>query len=110
MPNQTENWTYEEFHAFIMLYAANTDGHITREEEELIVPTLTAAEYTRIKSVFMACDDADALDIIFSYREQYCQTQADKDRILADMVEICEANSGLEQIERGVFHIFERML
>ena len=67
MPNQTENWTYEEFHAFVMLYAANTDGHITREEEELIVPTLTASEYIRIKSVFMACDDADALDIIFSY-------------------------------------------
>jgi len=110
MPNQKDNWTYEEFHAFVMLYAANTDGHITREEEELIIPTLTAAEYTRIKSVFMACDDADALDIIFSYRDQYCQTKADKDRILTDMVEICEANSGLEQIERGVLHIFERML
>jgi|GEM_PF-511646 len=110
MVNQTDNWTYAEFHAFVMLYAANTDGNLAREEEELIVPTLTAAEYTRIKSIFMACDDADALDIIFSYRKQYCRTKADKDKILADMLEIYQADAGIGQIERSVHHIFERML
>jgi len=110
MPNQADNWSYEEFHAFVMLYAANTDGHLTREEEALIVPTLTAPEYSGIRSVFMACDDADALDIIFSYRDQYCRTKEDKDKILKDMQEIYEANAGMEQVERGVLHIFERML
>ncbi|MDO8368991.1 MAG: hypothetical protein Q7T20_19495 [Saprospiraceae bacterium] len=110
MVSQTDNWTYDEFHAFVMLYAANTDGHISVEEEILIIPTLTASEYTRIKSIFMACDDADALDIIFSYKEQYCKTPADKEKILADMLEIYKANVGLEQVERGVYQIFERML
>ncbi len=110
MLSQTDNWTYPEFHAFVMLYAANTDGHLAREEEELIIPTLTAAEYTRIKSIFMACDDADALDIIFSYRDQYCKTKAEKDKILADMLEIYQADASFDQIERGVLHIFERML
>ena len=110
MNSQTDNWTYAEFHAFVMLYAANTDGNISPEEENLIIPTLTASEYIRIKSIFMACADTDALDIIFSYKEKYCKTQADKDKILADMLEIYKANVGLEQIERGVLHIFERML
>lgn len=110
MDSQTHNWTYDEFHAFVMLYAANTDGKISLEEESLIIPTLTASEYTRVKSVFMACDDTDALDIIFSYKEQYCKTQADKDKILADMLEIYRANVGLEQVERQVLHLFERML
>ena len=68
MDSQTDNWTYAEFHAFVMLYAANTDGNISVEEENLIIPTLTASEYTRIKSIFMACGDSDALDIIFSYK------------------------------------------
>jgi hypothetical protein len=110
MDSQTDNWTYAEFHAFVMLYAANTDGNISVEEENLIIPTLTASEYTRIKSIFMACGDSDALDIIFSYKEKFCKTQADKDKILADMLEIYKANVGLEQVERGVLHIFERML
>lgn len=110
MPLQTENWTYAEFHAFVMLYAANTDGHITMEEERLIVPTLSASEYTHIKSIFMACDDADALDIIFSYKDKYCQTPEEKAQILADMVEIYESSAAFGQIEREVYRLFERML
>ncbi len=110
MPIQTDNWNYAEFHAFVMLYAANIDGHITREEETLIIPTLTAADYAKIKSVFMACHDADALDIIFSYKDQYCKTQADRDKIMADILEIYQTNPAVGQVEREVYHLFERML
>ena len=42
LPN---NWSYAEFNAFVMLYAANADNHITREETALIRPTLTAEQY-----------------------------------------------------------------
>ena len=110
MPSQTDNWTYAEYHAFVMLYAANTDGRITLDEECLISPTLTAEEYTKIKSIFMACDDADALDIIFSYKDEYCRTQADKEKIIADMQEICQANPDFGQIKHEVLHLFERIL
>lgn len=110
MPLQTENWTYAEFHAFVMLYAANTDGHITLEEERLIVPTLSASEYAHIKSIFMACDDAEALDIIFSYKDKYCQTPEAKAQILADMVDIYESSAAFGQIEREVYRLFERLL
>ena len=104
------NWTYEEFHAFAMLFAANADGHITADEEELIVPTLPAERYADIKQQFQRCSDAEALDVILSYKEKYCATPADRERILTDMRLIYEAHGGFEQIERGVHHIFERML
>ncbi len=110
MAFQTENWTYAEFHAFVMLYAANTDGRITRAEESLIAPSLTEEEYARIKSIFMGCDDAAVLDIIFSFRDQYCATQADKDKILEDMMAIYKTNPAVGQIEREVLHLFNRML
>lgn len=110
MPLSTDTWSYDEFHAFVMLYAANTDGHITAEEEELIIPTLTAEQYTNVKSVFMACDDADALDIIFSLKDKYCKTQADKEKILADMKEIYAVSTSYVQMEHEIFRLFERML
>lgn len=110
MLSQTENWTYAEFHTFVLLYAANTDGRITSEEENLIASILNEPDYARIKSVFMACDDADALGIIFSYKDQYCSTKADKDKILQDMQEIYKADQDYGQIERTVLHLFERML
>ena len=110
MDSQTDNWTYAEFHAFIMLYAANTDGHITLEEENLIMPTLAQDEYARIKTIFMGCDDSVALNLILSYKDKYCGTQAEKDKILADMLAIYQDDEAYDQIERGVYHLFERML
>jgi len=110
MPSQTDNWTYAEFHAFMMLYAANTDGHITLEEEALIAPTLTEAEYAKVKSIFMDCDDADALDILWSYKDQYCKSAEDKEKILADMKEIYKANAAFSQVEQEMHHLFTRLL
>jgi hypothetical protein len=111
MTSQTENWTYAEFRAFCMLYAANADGEITVDEKNLIQLSLASVEeYTRIKSIFMACDDMEALNIILSYREKYCSTQADKDRVLADMLKVFHADASFEQIERGVHQLFKRML
>jgi hypothetical protein len=107
---QTDNWTYPEFHAFVMLFAANTDGYITEQEEQLIAPTLTPDAYAKIKSVFMACDDADALDIIFSYRDQYCKTEEDKSRILADMMTVYASHEKLGQVEQEVHHLFKKCL
>ena len=110
MASETQDWTYPEFHAFTMLYAANVDGQVTLEEENLIIPTLSAQDYERIKSVFHGCHDADALDIIMFYKDKYCKSQADKERILADMVAIYESNAAYDQIERGVHQMFQRML
>ena len=110
MANQTDNWNYPEFHAFVMLYAANADGRITLDEENLISPSLPPDSYTRIKSVFLSLDDAQALDVILSYRDKYCRSQSDKDKILADMLAIYQANEAYDKIELGVHQLFKRML
>jgi len=107
---KNNDWTYEEFRAFAMLFAANADGHITADEENLIAQTLLPEQYARVKKCFLECPDSEALDVILSYKEKYCTTPADKERLLADMKMIYEAHNGFEQIERGVHHIFERML
>lgn len=104
------NWTYEEFHAFTMMYAANADGEITPEERKVILSNLTETEYDRIKAIFLACDDAASLDIILSYKDKYCRSQADKDKILADMMAIYQADASFDQIERGVHQLFKRMI
>lgn len=93
-----------------MLYAANADGKITPEEGALIIPTLSREDYDKVKAIFYKCDDAKALEIIMSYRDKYCSTQAEKDKILADMLAIYNADDNFEQIERGVHQLFKRML
>ncbi len=110
MADDTQHWTYSEFHAFTMLYAANVDGQISLEEENLIIPILSTKDYERIKAIFQRCHDADALEIIMFYKDKYCKSQADKDRILADMMAIYQSNAAYDQIERGVHQMFQRMI
>lgn len=110
MPVPAHNFSYEEFHAFVMLYAANADGHITSKEENLISPTLNAEHYAEVKQIFNDCDDNEALALIFSYQNKYLASKADRDKILADMVLIYEAEAGFQHIERGVHKLFERMM
>ncbi|MBX2891216.1 MAG: hypothetical protein KF734_09840 [Saprospiraceae bacterium] len=106
---QHTDWTYEDFRAFSMLFAANTDGYITADEEKIIAPTLPPDRYEVVKQRFLECSDAEALDVILECKEKYCATDADKDKVLADMRAIYEAHQGFEHIERGVHHIFERL-
>ncbi|MBV6442904.1 MAG: hypothetical protein DYG98_19605 [Haliscomenobacteraceae bacterium CHB4] len=106
---QVTDWTYEEFRAFAMLFAANADSHITPDEEDLIRPTLTPGQYEHVKKRFLECSDAEALDTLLLCKEKYCSKPGDKERVLADMRSIYEAHHGFEQIEREVHHMFERL-
>ena len=45
-----------------------------------------------------------------SIKDKYCKSQADKDRILADMMAIYQSNAAYDQIERGVHQMFQRMI
>jgi hypothetical protein len=103
------NWSYEEFHAFVMLYAANADSHITVEEEDQIIPTLPKEQYENVKKFFKKCSDSEALDLILSYRERYFSTPKDRAEIITDMQRIYKADNIFSQIERGVDTLFRKI-
>jgi hypothetical protein len=110
MKKKTDNhWSYEEFHAFVMLYAANADSQITPEEEDQIIPTLSKEQYENVKKTFKKCADSEALDVILSYRDQYFPNRKDRDEIIADMQRIYKADAVFSQIERGVDTLFRKI-
>jgi hypothetical protein len=107
LPN---NWSYAEFHAFVMLYAANADNHITAEEMALIRPTLTAEQYTAVEKAFKQSTDSTVLNHILTYRDRYFATAADRERLLSDMQAIFNADANFSIMERNVQRIFQRII
>jgi hypothetical protein len=104
------DWSYAEFHAFVMLYAANADSRITPEELDLIRPTLPTEQYEAVQKVFKSCSDMVALDHILTYRDRYFPDTTAKKQLLADMEAIFKADHDFSPIERSVEHIFGRMI
>lgn len=105
-----KNWSYAEFHAFTLFYAANADGHITLEEIALIRPTLTEAQYNAVEAAFIRSSDSEALDHILSYRERYFSTPAERERLLADMQAVFKADRVFSAMERNLERVFQRMI
>jgi hypothetical protein len=108
--NLPTDWTYAEFHAFVMFYAANADSRITAEEIDLIRPTLPVEEYDAVFKAFKSCSDMEALDHILTYRDRYFPNEAAKKQLLSDMEMIFKADNHFSAIERSVERIFGRMI
>ena len=110
MTTPMHNFTYEEFHVFVMLYAANADGKITASEESLMTAVLGHEQYLAIKQVFDQLNDSQVLEYIFSYKDKYLASETDRNTILKDMARIYAADESFDIIEQGVHKLFERML
>lgn len=103
-------FSYEEFHAFVMLYAANADGNISEKEEVCATSGLSKEQCAAVKQVFEQCDDNETLQVIFSYQDQYLATADDHEKVLADMRRIFEAEGGRSAMETVLQHMFKRLL
>lgn len=104
------DWTYEEFSAFAMLYAATIDAEIDPQEEALIRKRLDDKSYQRIKAVFEECSDSECINTIMDYQKKFMADEAGRNRLFSDFKEVFEADHRYSAIEREMMRLFKRML
>jgi len=104
------DWTYEEFSAFAMLYAASVDAEIDPEEEALIQQRLDDRSYRRVRAVYEECSDSECINTILDYQKKFMTDEAGRDRLLSDMREVFEADHRYTVVEREIMHLFKRLL
>ena len=104
------NWSYAEFHAFVMFYAANADGRVTSDETALIRAHMTEEQFKDIETAFKSNTDSTVLNHILTYRDRYFSTNADREKLLADMQAVFNADANFSIIERNVQRIFQRII
>lgn len=106
----TTDWNYTEFHAFLMLYAANADSHITAEEENLIQPTLSKEAYEDIKKRFKMASDVDVLNTIISFKDKFFPDETAKNALLEDMQKIYNADKKYDRMEKTLNGFLKRIM
>ena len=105
-----KNWTYNEFLAFCMLYAASADMTISEEEEALIKEKLNEKQYQSIKAIFDKSSDAAIIDIILSYHDQYFNTEEQRERLLSEMRKVLDADHQYSIMERNLMKLFKHLI
>ena len=109
-PAVPQDWTYEEFLVFTMLYAASVDAGVGEEEESLIRQMLTEERYQAVKSVFEQCSDYKCINTILSYHDRYFATPEARERLLAHIRRTFESDQLYSQLEKEVMRLFKDLV
>lgn len=105
-----ENWSPEEFKAFLLLYAANADLEMKEEELELAAGSLSAESFSAIRRFFNDCNDYQCLELIHSQRSGHFPGDEGKNVLIAEMTEVCRSDGRISVFEEGMIRVLKRIL
>ena len=110
MSETVENWTYDDFLAFIMIYAAFADLNIDESEKKVIREKVGDESYEKVMGIFDERNDMERIDIILHFKEKHIKDQTEKEKVLADMKDVFMADEEYSTLEQNIFMAVQKLL
>ena len=104
------NWTKEEFKAFLLLYAAQTNFVETQEEIEFIESRFSEEIINKIRKETDKLNDYEKSKIIVNQIKSNEYAQGDLDKILAEIKELYKSDGVFDSLEQSIFSMLNRLL
>lgn len=105
-----QEWNYQQFLAFVLLYAANSDQDVKTEELSLIEKKVGNEALTRARQEFEKLSDHEIIDLIVDQRDQFFADEQGRDKILADVQEVYEADHNYSLTERNTMMMLKKII
>lgn len=110
MASHDLNWSYNEFLAFLLVYAGSVDSEPTAEELEFIRQRTKITDIEKIGRVVQSVNDIAVLDIIDDYRKIYLDTPAKEQQAKADLENLLHTPGQHSQFEKAGVHLLEKII
>jgi len=107
---QHPKWNYNEFLAFILLYASAADMQFSEAERDLILQKIDSEHLACVQSEFDKNNDFERINIISSYRQKFYNSPEKKAELLVRIEEIFEVDGAYEQTEHNLFMMLRKLL
>lgn len=104
------NWTYNEFLAFLMVYGAQMNFNLSSEELEFIKTRTGIQNIEKIKSKVDSISDMEAIEVVAEYKKKYLSTPDTATKAKRDLEELLNTPGNHSQLEKVVVHLIERLL
>lgn len=108
--NSYQNWTYEEFIAFTMLYASFEDGEISDDEAEIISEKIGKETYRKLRKVLDSNINFDNIEIILELKDKYIKTDEDLESLFVAIDKIIEVDGEVTQFEKDMINSISFLL
>ena len=104
------NWNYNEFLAFMLVYAAEMNYPLSKEELAFIKERTAINDIEKIKATVDSVSDIAALDIIEDYRKKHLDTPEKHQQVKTDLENLLKTPGIHSQVEKAGVHILERII
>ena len=104
------NWTKEEFKAFLLLFAAQTNFIETQEEIEYIESKFPNEIINRTRKELNKLYDYLNSAIIVNQKKSNEYVQSDLDEILLEIKELYKSDGVFDSLEKSMFYMLEKLL
>ena len=110
MENTNQNWSYNEFLAFLLVFGAQMSLSLSAEELAYIQAKTGITDIAAIKAKVDSISDMEGLEIIEEYREQYINTKEDEIKAKRDLEALLQTGGLHSQLEKVAVHMIEKLL
>ena len=105
-----QNWTKEEFKAFLLIYAAQTNFIETQEEIEYLESKFSDEIINKIRREINKLNDYQKSEIIVNQIKSNQYIQSDLDTILVEIKELYKSDGEFDSLEQSMLAMLEKLL
>ena len=104
------NWTRDEFLAYLLLYAANSNFEEANLERNVIISKVDMQTFQKIHDEFDADNDYQSLQKIQDAIERLNYSSEDIDELLSEIQVLFYSDGDFDLLERNMFTFLKRLL
>ena len=102
-------WTYNEFKAYVLIYAAESNQVITEEEKDFIEDQFDSLIIKAMKKEFDNDNDYERIQKIMAFIEQNNLGRKDLDSLLNEVKSVYLSDGKFDVTEQAVFQALEKL-
>ena len=105
-----KTWTYEDFIAFALYYAAMSDFIFTDEEKELVLKHTNDDSFKEISHFYKNNSDYENAQVIIYFKDNFLKTDEDKLNLKAAVKEMFDSDGEYNILEKTANRAFDLLL
>ena len=105
-----KNWTKEEFKAYLLIYAAQSNFNESEEEIDFIESKFEPELISRVNKEIKNLNDFDKISIVTDYIKIHDFSQDELDSLLLEIKEIYHSDGKFDSIEQSIFSMLKKLL
>ena len=102
-------WSYDQFKAYLLIFAAESNQVITTEEKDYIEAQFDSLLIKTVQKEINKDNDFQRIQKIMAYIEQNNLSKTDLDELLKEIHTVYQSDGKFDTVEQGVFQFLEKL-